>query len=69
MTAQAILEASTIPLRYAILCEGCVTILNSLEIRGELCPACGCAGAMLNLARVLSPQPELGAIAYIRIEG
>lgn len=68
MTASAILEAATIPLRYAILCEGCVTILNSLEIRGELCPACGCAGAMLSLARVLSPNPELGAIAYVRID-
>ena len=55
----------TIPLSLALLCENCSTVVNAHELRGEVCPACGCQGALLSLARILNPMPELGEINYI----
>ena len=51
-------------LRDAVLCA-CGMIHNMREIRGELCPACACQGQMLSLARILSPQSDLGTITYV----
>jgi hypothetical protein len=58
----------TIPLSLALLCENCSTVVNAHELRGEVCPACGCQGALLSLARILNPMPELGEITYIRCD-
>ena len=53
-----------IPLHNAVLCA-CGMILDMREIRGERCPGCACQGQLLSLARILSPNSELGTITYV----
>ena len=57
----------TIPLRDALICESCSSIVDARSIRGEVC-SCGAQGSLMSLARVLAPNPELGRISYILID-
>lgn len=56
-----------VPLQFAILCENCLAVLDSRQIRGECCPACTSVGAMMSLSRILQPLPQLGQVTYMRI--
>lgn len=51
-----------VPLALAMLCENCQTISDS---RTDTCPLCKSVGCLMSLARVLNPNPEIGAISYI----
>lgn len=57
----------SIPLNFALLCESCnpVTICDSRDAVGEVCPTCKAQYTLLSLARVLNPTPELGRITFI----
>lgn len=51
-----------IPLGVAQLCVECSSVV---EAKGDTCPRCNAVGCLLSLARVLNPDPKLGAITYI----
>jgi hypothetical protein len=51
-----------VPLADAVLCVSCTSVSDS---RGEVCVACGAAGSLMNISRILNPQPELGRITYL----
>jgi hypothetical protein len=51
-----------ISLSRAMLCVSCNAVSDTT---GERCLACGCPGALLSLARILSPNSELGTVTYL----
>jgi hypothetical protein len=53
--------SSVIPLLRAKLCLDCEHVVESAT---DVCPKCA-GRALLDLARILSPNPELGGVAYV----
>lgn len=55
-------EPAIVPFLAAVFCVDCRAVSNS---PGDQCLACGSRGALISLARILQPTPELGRITYI----
>lgn len=60
------LDVQMISFNRLVLCFECRTFSDS---RGDTCPACGERGTLLNVARMLQPTPELGAITWLYAGG
>jgi hypothetical protein len=61
--SKAITHLCSFRLERAMLCVSCKTIS---EVSSPRCPGCEEEGSMINLARLVAPDPRRGQVTFLR---